>query len=285
MDLSPVREFIYRYYIDPIRFGEAYTLVDTLTYAAILIVAVFLVYRSLKRAGIAVDEKLVYATLPYVLFGGLLRVVEDTGMIQSDFRYLLVTPLIFFVVFFVAVTALLASSYLEKKGIVKEYFYLYGGSGGAVAIFTAGLLTYFGLVSATLGVAELLIILGLAAVTSFLFWGGLRYLAGWEFVSYPLYALLIFGHMLDASATSYGIDLHAIPYTEVHVVGSTLIALTGTAFSMFLLKIGVIIPAVYILEQYKKEGNRELWFIIVLCMIVLGLAPGIRDLARMVLYV
>jgi uncharacterized membrane protein len=285
MDLSPVREFIYRYYIDPIRFGEAYTLVDTLTYAAILIVAVFLVYRSLKRAGIAVDEKLVYATLPYVLFGGLLRVVEDTGMIQSDFRYLLVTPLIFFVVFFVAVTALLASSYLEKKGIVKEYFYLYGGIGGAVAIFTAGLLTYFGLVSATLGVAELLIILGLAAVTSFLFWGGLRYLAGWKFVSYPLYALLIFGHMLDASATSYGIDLHAIPYTEVHVVGSTLIALTGTAFSMFLLKIGVIIPAVYILEQYKKEGNRELWFIIVLCMIVLGLAPGVRDLARMVLYV
>jgi uncharacterized membrane protein len=285
MDLSPIREFIYRYYIDPIRFGEAYTLVDTLTYAAILIVAVFLVYRSLKRAGIAVDEKLVYATLPYVLFGGLLRVVEDTGMIQSDFRYLLVTPLIFFVVFFVAVTALLVSSYLEKRGMVKGYFRLYGGIGGAVAIFTAGLLTYYGLVSATLGVAELLIILGLAAVTSFLFWGGLRYLAGWEFVSYPLYALLIFGHMLDASATSYGIDLHAIPYTEVHVVGSTLIALTGTAFSMFLLKIGVIIPAVYILEQYKKEGNRELWFIIVLCMIVLGLAPGIRDLARMVLYV
>ncbi|MDD1675849.1 MAG: DUF63 family protein, partial [Methanomicrobiales archaeon] len=96
---------------------------------------------------------------------------------------------------------------------------------------------------------------------------------------------LIFGHMLDASATSYGIDLHAIPYTEVHVVGSALISLTGTAFSMFLLKLAVIIPAIYVLEQYRKEGNRELWFIIVLCMIVLGLAPGIRDLGRMVLYV
>jgi uncharacterized membrane protein len=285
MDLSSLREFIYRYYIDPIRFGEAYTLVDTLTYAAILIVAVFLVYRSLKKAGISVDEKLVYATLPFVLFGGLLRVVEDTGMIQSDFRYLLVTPLIFFVVFFVAIGALLLSSFLEKKGVVKEYYCLYGGIGGASAIFTAVVLAYFGLVSTTIGIAELLIILGMAGVTSLLFWGGLRYLAGWTFASYPMYVFLIFGHMLDASATSYGIDLHAIPYTEVHVVGSTLIALTGTAFSMFLLKIAVVTPAVYILEQYKKEGNRELWCIIVLCMIVLGLAPGIRDLARMVLYV
>jgi uncharacterized membrane protein len=285
MDLSPLREFIYRYYIDPIQFGEAYTLVDTLTYAAILIVAVFLVYRSLKKASIPIDEKLVYATLPYVVFGGLLRVVEDTGMIQSDFRYLLVTPLIFFVVFFVAVTALLLSLYLEKRVIIQNYYPLYGGFGGAAMIFTAGVLTDFGLVSTTIGIKELLIILGMAGATSFLFWGGLRYLAGWRFISYPLYVFLIFGHMLDASATSYGIDLHTIPYTEVHVVGSTLIALTGTAFSMFLLKIAVIIPAVYILEQYKKEGNRELWCIIVLCMIVLGLAPGIRDLARMVLYV
>ncbi len=285
MDITPLREFIYQYYIDPIRYGEAYTLVDTLTYAAILIVAVFLVYRSLKKAAITIDEKLVYATLPFVVFGGLLRVVEDTGMIQSDFHYLLITPLIFFVVFFVAVTALVLSTFLEKRGILRDYSHLYGGIGVAAAVFTTGVLVYYGLTVATIGIVELMSILALAGITTALFWGGLRYIARWEYVSYPLYTFLILGHMLDASATSYGIDLHAIPYTEVHVVGSTLIALTGTAFSMFLLKIGVIIPAIYILEQYRKEGNGEFWNIIVLCMIVLGLAPGIRDMARMVLYV
>ncbi len=41
-----IREFLYKYYIDPIRYGEAYTLVDTLTYALILIAAVYLVYRG-----------------------------------------------------------------------------------------------------------------------------------------------------------------------------------------------------------------------------------------------
>jgi uncharacterized membrane protein len=239
----------------------------------------------MKRAGITVDEKLIISTLPFVLFGGLLRVVEDTGMIQSDLRFLLVTPLIFFVVFLFTAGSLFLSSILEKRRIVKEYSHLYGGIGGAAAAVCAGVLIYFGLTFTILGIKELLIILALAGTTSLILWAGLRYLLGWDFVSYPLYGYLIFGHMLDASATSYGIDLHAIPYAEVHVVGSTLISLTGTAFSMFLLKLAVIIPAVYIMEQYKKEGNRELWFIIVLCMIVLGLAPGIRDLGRMVLYV
>ncbi|HQN91095.1 MAG TPA: DUF63 family protein, partial [Methanoculleus sp.] len=82
-----IREFLYKYYIDPIRYGEAYTLVDTLTYALILIAAVYLLYRGLRRYGIAIDDELVLATLPYVVFGGLLRVVEDTGMITSDLRF------------------------------------------------------------------------------------------------------------------------------------------------------------------------------------------------------
>jgi len=68
--------------------------------------------------------------------------------------------------------------------------------------------------------------------------------------------LLIFGHMLDASATSYGIDLHPVHYVEQHVVGGALIDATGTAFSMFLLKFAVIIPAVYVLELYRREGIR-----------------------------
>jgi uncharacterized membrane protein len=108
---------------------------------------------------------------------------------------------------------------------------------------------------------------------------------GWKEAADPLFRTLIFAQMLDASATSIGIDLHPLHYVEVHVVGSTLIALTGTAFSMFLLKIAVVIPAIYVLAAYRKEGNPALWHLILLAMIVVGLAPGVRDTARMVLYV
>ncbi len=280
-----IRDFLYKYYIDPIRFGQPYNLVDTLTYAILLIASVYLVYRWLQRAGIRINERLILSTLPYVLFGGLLRVVEDTGMIESDVRFLLVTPLIFVVVFLVTVLSLFFTTALEKGRVVQEYEPLYRGIGILLVLVTGGILIRYGVLYSTVGIPEAVIILTLTGGSTLALWGALRFLARWEFVQNPLYTLLIAGHMLDASATSYGIDLHAIPYQEVHVVGSTLIDLTGTAFSMFLLKLAVIIPAVYILEQYRKEGNQELWCILLLAMITLGLAPGTRDMARMVLYV
>jgi uncharacterized membrane protein len=92
--------------------------------------------------------------------------------------------------------------------------------------------------------------------------------------------------MLDASATSYGIDLHpALRYVEQHVVGSNLIAWTNTAFVMFPLKLVVLFPAIYVLEMYRPEADPDFWHLVLLAMIVVGLAPGIRDMTRMVLYV
>ncbi|SAI87512.1 hypothetical protein MBBA_0634 [Methanoculleus bourgensis] len=280
-----IREFLYKYYIDPIRYGQAYTLVDTLTYALILIAAVYIVYRGLRRYKIAVDDELVLATLPFVVLGGLLRVVEDTGMITSDFRFLLITPLIFFTVFVVAAIALFAGKLAENAGLVSRYSRVYGGVGIVACLLSTAALVWFGLTETTIALDVLAAILALASVSSLALWALLVYGAKWDYASNILYKLLIFGHMLDASATSYGIDIHPVHYVEQHVVGSNLIEATGTAFSMFLLKIAVLIPAIYILEMYKKEGSPGLWHLILLAMIVVGMAPGIRDMVRMVLYV
>jgi len=280
-----IREFLYKYYIDPIRYGQAYTLVDTLTYALILIVAVYLVYRGLRRYKIAIDDELVLATLPFVVLGGLLRVVEDTGMIASDLRFLLITPLIFFTIFGIAVVALFLGKLAENAGLVARYSQVYGGVGIVASLLAALALVWFGLTETTIAFNVLAVILALALVSSLALWAFLVYVLKWDYASNSLYKLLIFGHMLDASATSYGIDLHPIHYVEQHVVGSSLIELTGTAFSMFFLKLAVLIPAIYILEIYRREGNSELWHLILLAMIVVGMAPGIRDLMRMVLYV
>jgi uncharacterized membrane protein len=280
-----IREFLYKYYIDPIRYGEAYTLVDTLTYALILIAAVYLLYRGLRRYGIAIDDELVLATLPYVVFGGLLRVVEDTGMITSDLRFLLITPLIFFVVALIAGVALFGGKIAENAGIVSRYSKVYAGVGIAGSFLSGAALVWFGLTETTIALGVLAAILTLAAVSSLALWAFMAYALKWGYVSNILYKLLIFGHMLDASATSYGIDLHPVHYVEQHVVGGALIDATGTAFSMFLLKFAVIVPAVYVLELYRREGDTGFWHLILLAMIVVGMAPGIRDLTRMVLYV
>ncbi|HNL87133.1 MAG TPA: DUF63 family protein, partial [Methanoregulaceae archaeon] len=117
-----IRDFIYKYYIDPIVYGQPYNIVDTLTYALVLILALYLIYRWLSRSKIVqVDRRFILATLPYVVLGGLLRVVEDTGMISPPWQYLLITPLIYFVLFFFTVTVLVVTAYAMRAGVVRDY--------------------------------------------------------------------------------------------------------------------------------------------------------------------
>ena len=279
-------EFIYKYYIDPIRYGQPYNIVDTATYALVLIVAIYILYRWFSRSKtIAIDGRFVLATLPFVVLGGLLRVVQDTGMITSDLQYLLITPLIYFVLFFFTAGVLVISSSLQKAGLIRDYIPVYSGTGIAAALVIAGVLVSFGIRNTVVDPGVAAFIIGLATITSTLVYAAMRYLLKWEYARDPLYLALVFGQMLDASATSFGIDLHPLEYVEVHVVGSNLIAWTGTAFSMFPLKLLVLFPGIYVLERFRNEGSPVLWHLIVLAMITVGLAPGVRDMVRMMLYV
>ncbi|MCP1662424.1 MAG: DUF63 family protein [Methanocalculus sp. MSAO_Arc1] len=281
-----ISDFIYKYYIDPIRYGEAYTLVDTLTYALILIISVFLVSMWLTKRGIVINADFVKATIPYVVLGGLIRVIEDTGMIQSDYRFLLITPLIFFTIFFITVISLLLSGQLEKAGFTKSYLTPYALLGSLYSLVAFCLLLWWGVTQTVVDIPVMVIILVMAAMTTLATIAAIRYLLRWEYVSNPLYGILIFGHLLDASATSYGIDFHPIRYIEQHVVGAALIDWSGTAFSMFPLKLAVLIPGIYILEMYRREnGDSGLWYLLLLAMIVVGMAPGIRGMMRMVIHV
>lgn len=280
-----IREFIYKYYIDPIRYGQPYTLVDTLTYAVVLIICVWFIYRWLTRSNITVDREFVYSLIPWVILGGLLRVVEDTGVAGPDWGILLTTPLIFFLILGLAAPTLWGMWKLESRGVLTRFKRAFGIIGILASVLSLGYLVWFGITETRLDVGVAGIILLMAACTTVLIYGLLRYVLGWDYVSDRLYQLLIFGHMLDASATSYGIDLHTIPYIEQHVVGSALIAMTGTAFVMFPLKLLVIIPGIWILEQYRQRDDSGIWYLILLAMIMVGMAPGIRDMLRMVLYV
>ena len=287
-----ISDFIYKYYIDPIRFGESYNIVDTLTYAIILVISVYLLYRWMSRStwlsdsGFSIDARFILSTLPYVILGGVLRVVQDTGMIKGDFQFLLVTPLIYFVLFFFTIAMLFLSHYLTIKGFTKNVCTFYAFAGIMSTFVVSLVLLAWGINHAHVDLFILVIIPVMAITATLLVWACMRYLLGWKYVTDPLYLTLLFGQLLDASATSYGIELHpSVQYVEQHVVGSGLIELTHTAFVMFPLKLVVLFPAIYIMELYRKEANPSFWHLVLLAMIVVGLAPGIRDMTRMVLYV
>ncbi|MDI9633660.1 MAG: DUF63 family protein [Methanolinea sp.] len=281
-----IGEFIEKYYIDPIRYGQPYNVVDTTTYAVVLVAAVYLLSRWLSRSRtVRVDRDFVLATLPFVVMGGLLRVVEDTGIVPTGWNYLLITPLIFFVLFLYAAGALLVSAALEERGIVGDYRLPYAGAGAAGALAAGLVLVSFGIGNGIIALDVLFSILSLALAATAAVFLFMRHVLSWEYVRDPLYVVLLFGQLLDASATAYGIDLHPLHYVEVHVVGSHLVAWTGTAFSMFPLKLLVLFPGIPILERFRSEGHPVLWHLVLLAMVTVGLAPGVRDMARMVLYV
>lgn len=281
-----ISDFIYKYYIDPIRYEQPYNAIETITYALLLIAALYLIYRWFVRSKFDLDAKFVLATVPYIIFGGVLRVVQDTHVIKSDAQFLIVTPFIYFVIFFYTFGILLLTRWMERQGFVDSYVKIYAGA-GILSILVASLV----LIAWSSGLHGihpeiLVIILSMAAAATLAVFLFMRYALKWEYVRDPLYITLLFGQLLDASATSYGIDFHpVVHYIEQHVVGSTLMEWTHTAFVMFPLKLLVLFPAIYIMQLYRKEANPAFWHLVLLAMIVVGFAPGVRDMVRMVLYV
>jgi len=287
-----ISDFFYKYYIDPIKNGQAYNVVDTLTYAIILVIGVYILYRwmssstYLAESGFKFDYQFILATVPYVILGGLVRVIEDTGMITSDWRYLLITPLIYFTLFFFVIGVMFLSRYLTIKGITTSFFQFYAFAGAAAVIIASIILLAWSMThhGVDLFILAIIPLMGLTATA--IVWAVMKYVLKWTYVSDPVYLTLLFGQLLDASATSYGIDFHpTVQYVEQHVVGSALIDMTGTALVMFPLKLLVLFPAVYVMEMYRKEANPAFWHLVLLAMIVVGFAPGVRDMVRMVLYV
>ena len=94
--------------------------------------------------------------------------------------------------------------------------------------------------------------------------------------------LIAFAHFFDASSTFRGIEYYG--YIEKHVVPSLLIDITGTALVMYVLKIFIVVGAIYILDVYLRDDLKDFKGVTVLIkfvLIVLGLSPGFRNMLRL----
>lgn len=126
------------------------------------------------------------------------------------------------------------------------------------------------------------IALGCTAGTAALFW----YLSRRDprlaaFVA-PVALLLFASHFLDGAATYRGIDAHG--YSEKHVIPSFLIEATGTAVVMLPLKMAVVVLVVYLMDvsfREDLEDSPNLAWLVRVAVMVLGLAPGMRDMLRL----
>ncbi|MBK5191191.1 MAG: DUF63 family protein, partial [Methanosarcinales archaeon] len=79
-----------------------------------------------------------------------------------------------------------------------------------------------------------------------------------------------------------GIDM--LGYTGKHVIEGLIVKYTGTAAGMFPLKLGFLVPILYVLDtQFTGDEEIELKNLVLLALIVIGLAPAVRNTLRMML--
>ena len=96
---------------------EGYTILSELTYGIILVFALYGLYKLLKKLDIRIDWYFCLALLPYILFGPVTRVLEDTNFFVEPYVFWFISPLIYFQTTFYVLIFLFLGYYLEKKAM------------------------------------------------------------------------------------------------------------------------------------------------------------------------
>jgi uncharacterized membrane protein len=277
--LEAIRQFVNAYYIHPITHDTGYNPVNTITWALLLVLCLFLTLKLLKKLEIEIDKTFIAALSPYIFVGASLRVMEDAELFSPPLSYLLITPLIYFLLFFCCIAILTLSVTLSRSNKIRDYNYNVPFCLVGVIWLVINLIILLEdeeiilpwVLFAVVGISGilLLVIYGIAAKF------------GVNFLTEKLNVSVLAAHLLDASSSYIGIDL--LGYSGKHVIEGIIVKYAGSAAGMYPLKLGILIPVLYLLETRFDEKERELKNLVLLALLVIGLAPAVRNTLRMVL--
>ena len=254
-------EFFHEFFISPILNSTGYNIVNTLTYAIILIFAVFGVYKALEKLKIRIDGKFGLGLLPWILLGSVLRVLEDSGYFIS---YFLISPLIYITIFIIAFSFLLICLALERLTKIKyqSYFFSLGFILVGTFFTQVNIINFSGIAQVlVLDLIWLLLILKLGELKKF---------------TQPLFnKLTIFSQVYDANSTFISLQFYS--FREQHLLPNLLISLVGGNWVFFIfIKLAIVVLLIYFIEKYLESENFKNW--VKLVIIVLGVAQGTRDM-------
>ena len=278
-------DFISEYFLNPILSNGWFNPVNSMVYGIILVVAVYFVFRLLKRMKIRIDRHFLYAVTPFILWASATRVLHDAAYYGAlngaigDFYSLPIfpTPGSYFITFTLALAVLVASLAVQKYSKL-PYWKAMAATGLALDAVQLAMMPRFDM----LPVAMILGITGLWSLLFFLLYrlasslSKSSKLRSLKDVFTPGNSTILSAHMLDASATFVAMSFFG--YSEQHPLPRFLIDMSNPA-AMFLLKLAVLIPVLYIIDRYSEKGEFKNFLKIVI--FILGLAPGLRDMLRL----
>ena len=218
-------------------------------------------------------RKFIISFSPVILLGGITRALADHGVFLHSYLsrppgyFLSVTPGIYLFMFsiwlFIYIFSLSASRLAGKRekwhqialipGIILDLY--------ALSLYEMHNIDGFMLVVAATLISTSLVYL-LSKTRRF------------RYIGKPENILVIFGHMLDASATFVGVDIYG--FYEQHVVPRFFFELTGTAAVLYILKLLVLIPGLKYIDDEIQDKDYNIFMKLVI--FILGFGPGSRDL-------
>jgi uncharacterized membrane protein len=277
-------DFFNEYFLNPILANGYFNPVNTAVYGVVLVVAVLLVYKLMLRMKVRIDGRFFAAILPFIFWGSTTRVLHDAAFIgrlattELNAFYsqpFFPTPGSYFITFGLAIAVLLIClgwQRLSKRAYWKPML----AAGLCLDAVNVLILPY----------ATFLPLLMVLAATGFwmlLFF--LVYRTGVVFKSLkeirrylsPVNQAVLGSHFLDAAATFTALTFFG--YGEQHVVTNAVIQWLGPV-AFFVLKAAVVLPVLWAIDRWAD--NKQFANFLKIVVVILGLAPGLRDTIRMI---
>lgn len=258
MNKMDVMDFLNKYLFQ----AKGYNYFNTFIYGLILIGGIYGLYYLLKKFKVKINWELVKGTFPFFILWSVVRVLVDQGTYPENF--FTVTPGLFFVNMGIVLAVLGLSKLLEKKFKIKFWKTMFAtGIMFLIPNFIQlkprnfiGFLTIFFMISLIL--AALYLIVKKTKI---------------KFLNNNLAFLALFSHLIDATATFIAVDFYGMG--EKHPLVAFFANVFKTASILYVLKLAVILPFIYLISRYEKEEDfKNALFI---ALITIGLQAGLRD--------
>ena len=247
-------EFIDQYFIRPVYTGEGYNIFNTLIYAACFIAGLYLTKWLLEKWKIKIGKQLFYTFLPYFVLGGLVRALQDFVVWK---HWLLITPGIYLLM--IALTGAILIGTKKNLDKTKTIGWLLAATAAGM-VFAAAFAGAYHL-------NWLIAIVGSAVTITALMWKVFP-----KILSTRENRIVALAQVLDGCASA--IPIAFLGYSEQHVLSTWVMG--DNPFVFLGVKIILVIAALHVIDRDKSDWN----WLLKLAIVLLGLAPGIRDLAR-----
>ncbi|MFB6139891.1 MAG: DUF63 family protein [Halosimplex sp.] len=287
-----------------------YTTVSEVGYMVTLVFLLVGVLLVLERLDLGGDRDLFFSLVPFMLFGGALRVVEDATdaavaagadpAVSYPLNTLLISPIIYVTVFAITFGALLASARLESEGVVDDRYRTTTAIGLGVLGLTLAYLFGLALTTEYLDLYPQILILdvGAASVLAYGIYVAIeRYAPELNAGTGAIGIFVLWGQAIDGVANVVAADWTTalgLPFTygakhpanrvivdiTEQILPASVASVVGTSWPFLLLKLAVAVGIIWLFDERIFEESPRYAILLLVAATAVGLGPGTRDILR-----